>query len=72
MIEATFINLNDNVRYNRVYKSRGRFISAVKRLKGAIFENAVDHQKLELITAQELYGALHGNKQSIDAIMKHR
>ena len=59
MIQATFINLSDNIRYNRVYQTKGRFISAVKRLKGALFENAVDFDKKELILADELYRQLH-------------
>lgn len=49
MIHAQMININDNVPFLRVYKTKAKFISAFKRMKGAKLDHAIDYNTMEII-----------------------
>lgn len=51
-IDATF--QYQGVRYSERYKTKGHFLSALKRKKKDIFINAVDYSSMEVVTRDTL------------------
>lgn len=50
MIDATFINLSDNVPFRRLYKSVGALNSALARMKGkARLDHYIDFNKMAVV-----------------------
>lgn len=54
MLHAHFVNLPDNVPFVRVYKTEKQLVSAYKRMKSAIFKDAIDFKNYRVIKLDEL------------------
>ena len=54
MVHANFINLPDNVPFVRVYKSVDTMKAAVRRMKNAVFLDAVDFKRLKIYKPSDL------------------
>lgn len=55
MVHANFINLPDNVPFVRVYKTEKQLASAFKRMKNAMFKDAVDFKNYRIIKLDDLH-----------------
>ncbi len=55
---ATFLNLNDNVPFDRVYRTKERFISAYKRMKNAEFKGGIDFNNISIIKPDDIKGLI--------------
>lgn len=49
MIEASFINLNDNVPFQRVYRTQRGFTIALYKMQGVKFLFALDRENSRII-----------------------
>lgn len=50
MIDATFINLSDNVPFRRIYKSVGALNKAMARMKGKVrLDHYIDFHSLKVV-----------------------
>lgn len=53
-IHAHYINLKDNVPFQRVYKNEKIFRSAYARMKDSVLQGAIDFNTLRVIKPEDL------------------
>lgn len=53
MIDATFIH-DQGYKFNIRYKTKGRFIAAIRRSKDCKFDNAVDYELMLVINNKNI------------------
>lgn len=60
-VHAQYINLEDNVPFQRVYKNRRLFLSSYARMKDARLDHAIDYKNCMVVRDNNLeeYRKLH-------------
>ena len=64
-IDAIYLH-EDGYKYNLVYATKSKFLSSVRKMRNAVFVNAVDYAQQEIIYPSNLpdYAARRCNRKS--------